>query len=85
MRKSMTATPPVGMREAVQAIGGICSRAQVYGRCGMRPPHYIVTLEGLTRCDALLANVTCGAVTYALGRGSGYEFVDVRKIAPGVR
>ena len=45
MRKSMTATPPVGMREAVQAIGGICSRAQVYGRCGMRPPHYIVTLE----------------------------------------
>ena len=46
---------------------------------------YIVTLEGLTRCDALLANVTCGAVTYALGRGSGYEFVDVRKIDAGVR
>ena len=46
---------------------------------------YIVTLEGLTRCDALLANVTCGAVTYALGRESGYEFVDVRKIEQGIR
>ena len=30
---------------------------------------YIAVLEGLARCDALLANVTCGAVTYALGRG----------------
>lgn len=44
---------------------------------------YIVTLEGLTRCDALLANVTCGAMTYATGRKRDYEFVDVKKIAPG--
>ena len=44
---------------------------------------YIVTLEGLTRCDALLANVTCGAVTYATGRKRDYEFVDVKKIAAG--
>lgn len=41
---------------------------------------YIAVLEGLVRCDALLANVTCGAVTYALGRKPGYEFVDVEKI-----
>lgn len=33
-----------------------------------RTMDYIVTLEGLTRCDAHLANVTCGAVTYATGR-----------------
>lgn len=46
---------------------------------------YIATLEGLTRCDALLANVTCGAVTYALGRGTTYEFVDVSKIADGMQ
>ena len=38
---------------------------------------YIAVLEGLARCDALLANVTCGAVTYALGRGRDYEFTDV--------
>ena len=41
---------------------------------------YIAVLEGLYRCDALLANVTCGAVTYALGRGKDYEFVDVEAI-----
>lgn len=40
---------------------------------------YIAALEGLTRCDALLANVTCGAVTYAFGRGTPYEFADVAK------
>jgi len=40
---------------------------------------YIAVLEGLTRCRALLANVTCGAVSYALGRGTDYEFVDVPK------
>ena len=41
---------------------------------------YIAVLEGLTRCDALLANVPCGAVTYAFGRGTAYEFADVSKI-----
>lgn len=41
---------------------------------------YIAVLEGLARCDALLANVTCGAVTYALGRGRDYEFTDVGTI-----
>ena len=45
---------------------------------------YIAVLEGLTRCHALLANVTCGAVTYALGRGTAYEFVDVGKIQEGL-
>lgn len=45
---------------------------------------YIAVLEGLTRCQALLANVTCGAVTYALGRGTDYEFVDVGKIQDGL-
>ena len=41
---------------------------------------YIAVLEGIVGCDALLANVTCGAVTYALGRGKEYEFVDVETI-----
>ena len=41
---------------------------------------YLCVLEAVTRCDALLANVTCGVVTYALGRNQHYEFVDVRKI-----
>ena len=41
---------------------------------------YIAVLEGLVRCDALLANVTCGAVTYALGRKQDYEFTDVEAI-----
>ena len=45
---------------------------------------YIAVLEGLTRCQALLANVTCGAVTYALGRGTNYEFADVGKIQDGL-
>lgn len=36
--------------------------------------------NGLT---ALLANVTCGAVTYALACRPAYEFVDVRKIGDG--
>ena len=48
-----------------------------------RTMDYIVTLEGLTRCDALLANVTCGAITYATGRKRDYEFVEVKKIAAG--
>ena len=39
---------------------------------------YICVLEAVTRCDALLANVTCGVVTYALGRNPGFEFVDIR-------
>ena len=41
---------------------------------------YICVLEAVTRCDALLANVTCGVVTYSLGRNPDYEFVDVKKI-----
>ena len=45
---------------------------------------YIAVLEGLTRCQALLANVTCGAVTYAMGRGTNYEFADVGKIQDGL-
>lgn len=45
---------------------------------------YIAVLEGLTKCQALLANVTCGAITYALGRGTDYEFVDVGKIQDGL-
>ncbi|MDO4797050.1 MAG: hypothetical protein Q4A01_03415 [Coriobacteriales bacterium] len=45
---------------------------------------YIAVLEGLTKCQALLANVTCGAVTYALGRGTKYEFADVGKIQSGL-
>ncbi len=49
-----------------------------------RTLNYIAVLEGLTRCQALLANVTCGAVTYALNRGSEYEFVDVGKIQSGL-
>lgn len=61
---------------------------EVYGEDQSDDPYkrtmdYIVTLEGLTRCDALLANVTCGAITYATGRKSDYEFVDVKKIAAG--
>jgi hypothetical protein len=45
---------------------------------------YIAVLEGLTRCQALLANVSCGAVTYALNRGTNYEFVDVGQIQSGL-
>ena len=41
---------------------------------------YIAVLEGVSRCDALLANLTCGAVTYALCRKDSFEFVDVRKL-----
>ena len=41
---------------------------------------YICVLEAVPRCDALLANVTCGVVTYSLGRKQDFEFVDVRKI-----
>lgn len=41
---------------------------------------YICVLEAVPRCDALLANVSCGVVTYSLGRKQDYEFVDVRKI-----
>lgn len=57
---------------------------EVFARSGSDPYkrtlNYIATLEGLTRCQALLANVTCGAVTYALARQPAYEFVDVKKI-----
>jgi len=57
---------------------------EIYGREKKDPYKrtldYICVLEAVTRCDALLANVTCGVVTYALGRNPGYEFVDVRKI-----
>ena len=45
---------------------------------------YIAVLEGLTRCQALLANVSCGAVTYALNRGTDYEFADVGQIQSGL-
>ncbi|MDO4806003.1 MAG: hypothetical protein Q4A07_02020 [Coriobacteriales bacterium] len=45
---------------------------------------YIAVLEGLTKCQALLANVSCGAVTYALNRGTNYEFVDVGQIQSGL-
>ena len=45
---------------------------------------YIAVLEGLTRCQALLANVACGAVTYAMGRGTKYEFADVGRIQDGL-
>ena len=41
---------------------------------------YICVLEAVAGCDALLANVSCGVVTYALGRNQTYEFVDVKKI-----
>ena len=41
---------------------------------------YICVLEAVAGCDALLANVSCGVVTYALGRNQMYEFVDVNKI-----
>ena len=41
---------------------------------------YICVLEAVTRCDALLANVPCGVVTYSLGRNPGFEFADVSKI-----
>ena len=61
---------------------------EVFGRDRSDPykrtMDYIAVLEGLTRCQALLANVTCGAVTYALGRGTEYEFVDVGKIQEGL-
>lgn len=61
---------------------------EVFGRDQSNPYtrtlDYIAVLEGLTKCQALLANVTCGAVTYALGRGTDYEFVDVGKIQDGL-
>ena len=61
---------------------------EIFGREKSNPYprtlNYIAVLEGLTRCQALLANVTCGAVTYALGRGTDYEFVDVNKINDGI-
>ena len=49
-----------------------------------RTINYIAVLEGLGKCQALLANVSCGAVTYALGKGTDYEFVDVGKIQEGL-
>lgn len=61
---------------------------EIFGQEKSNPYHrtlkYIAVLEGLTRCHALLANVTCGAVTYALGRGTSYDFTDVGKIQDGV-
>ena len=57
---------------------------EIYGREKKDPYKrtldYICVLEAVIRCDALLANVTCGVVTYALGRHPGFEFVDVKKI-----
>lgn len=57
---------------------------EIFGRNSSDPYtrtlQYIAVLEGLVRCDALLANVTCGAVTYALGRKQDYEFTDVEAI-----
>lgn len=41
---------------------------------------YLCVLEAVIRCDALLANVTCGVVTYSLGKKQDFEFVDVQKI-----
>lgn len=41
---------------------------------------YICVLEAVPRCDALLANVACGVVTYSLGRKQDFEFVDVSRI-----
>lgn len=61
---------------------------EIYGQEKSNPYprtlNYIAVLEGLTKCQALLANVSCGAVTYALGRGTDYEFVDVTKIRDGI-
>ena len=41
---------------------------------------YLCVLEAVPRCDALLANVTCGVVTYSLGKKQDFAFVDVQKI-----
>ena len=49
----------------------------------VRTLNYIAVLEGLTLCRALLANVACGAVTYALARDTDYEFVDVPDFKQG--
>lgn len=61
---------------------------EIYGRERSNPYtrtlNYIAVLEGLTKCQALLANVACGAVTYAKGRGTAYEFEDVGKIQSGL-
>ena len=61
---------------------------EIYGQEKSNPYsrtlNYIAVLEGLTKCRALVANVSCGAVTYALGRGTDYEFVDVSKIRDGI-
>ena len=57
---------------------------EIYGRERSNPYtrtlDYIAVLEGLVRCDALLSNVTCGAITYALGCLRDYEFTDVGMI-----
>ncbi len=50
----------------------------------MRTLTYLADLEGVVRCNALVANVSCGAVTYSLGWEPDYEFVDVPKIMPNV-
>jgi hypothetical protein len=41
---------------------------------------YLCVLEAVSRCDALLANVVCGVVTYSLGKTKGFEFADVGTI-----
>ena len=41
---------------------------------------YLCVLEAVSRCDALLANVVCGVVTYSLGKTKGFEFADVGMI-----
>ena len=38
---------------------------------------YLTVLEGLVKCDAIMANVACGAVTYVSGRGKSYDFFEV--------
>ena len=57
---------------------------EIYGREKSDPYtrtlDYIAVLEGIVRCDALLSNVTCGAITYALGCRQDYEFTDVGTI-----
>ena len=66
--------------QIASAIGGWMITIDAHNHYSHGPLYYIAVLEGLARCDALLANVTCGAVTYALGRGRDYEFADVGTI-----
>ncbi|MDO4538219.1 MAG: hypothetical protein Q4B54_08660 [Coriobacteriales bacterium] len=45
---------------------------------------YLANLEGIIRCNPLVTNVSCGAVTYSLGWDPAYEFMDVPKIMPSL-